>query len=206
LNERVSILDQWRSLSRSGRATVIFVIAAFFIFLFALEADNNDQQKAILRDQFHLPATIAFSDFKPSSKKNSTRLQGSVRFSEREYQSYVASFADPNIWRAVPLRYRGVTAIGEYSRDAFRWSDTKPPLRFGSDGMARFGIYEDPRLDQVENALHFCYAVVRSQTAPADAEPGYAAVSCGELEPRADPAAVVQGVLDPTTRTLYMRI
>lgn len=185
---------------------MIVVIAAFFIILFALGWMDREQQKATLRDQFHLPATLNFAVFKPKNKNNSEPLQGAVRFSESEYHSYIASFANTNIWKNTPLRDRRVTMIGLYSPEALQWSETKPPLRFGSDGLADFGIYEDPKLNQLDNALHFCYAVIRSKTSPAASAPTYAAVSCWELDAREDPSVVVQGVLDPETRTLYMRI
>jgi len=129
-----------------------------------------------------------------------------MRFSESEYLSYIASFDDANIWQAIPLHYRGVTAFAKYSPGAFRWLDEKPPLRIGSDGMADFGIYEDPKLNHLKNALHFCYAVLQSQTSSAASTPTYAAVSCREVDPREDPKVVVLGVLDRETRTLHMRI
>jgi hypothetical protein len=194
-------------MSRADRNKIIVAAAAFIVFLFALRWETIEGQKAILRDQFHLTSSMSFVSFESGSRKlRYPGLQGTVRFSESEYRGYIAAFANANTWKAKPLRYRGVTTIGHYSPDALQWRDTKPPLRFGSDGLADWGIYADSRLNELADALHFCYAVKLSPTSATASAPTYAAVSCWELDSREDPIAVVQGMLDPETRTLYMRI
>lgn len=187
--------------------TAVAIIAAIFSCALFFGWDKRNHHMDIVRAQFHLSSQIKFSEFKDgSSKLKWPLLEGTVRFSVSEYHDYVSAMDDAEVWKPTLLRYRGVSRVDQYSREALRWRSQRPPLRYGSDGLADWGIFSDEAMREITNGRYFCYAIMRNTTASTGVDAETRARSCWQLDPRDEPVAVVEGVLDVDRRTLHMRI
>lgn len=204
---RPSLVNQWRALTPGQRWGVTGTIALIVAVALILGWESRSEQRKILRQQFHLPSNMAFATFDGgSSKVRWPALQGSVQFSESAHAAYLETLNDPAIWTPDFPRYRGVTTVAETTPEALQWRDDRPPLRFGSDGMADWGIFGDESIRAIRRARFFCYAILELDTPAGEDDRKTRAVSCWQLAAEDDPVLVVEGVLDLDRRTLHMRI
>jgi len=203
-----SFFAPWRAMSVPQRWIVSVGIVGLILSLISIRDAERSRKMDLLREQFHLPAGIAFTDFDPGgSKVKWPVIRGTVTFSQTQYDAWVSALDDGKTWRPVPVRYRDVTTIGRYSADALRWRDYRPPPRRRDGGLPDWGIFFEAPVQSIRRGRYFCLAVLAVEPPPSrdDEKRDDRAVSCWELGEQDAPVMVIEGVLDTDTRRLHMK-
>lgn len=181
---------------------------------------SQDEYKAILKQQFHLPEDIGFASFlKSDAARHSTGIEGIVQFTPLQFEAYAATLDDPNVWRHTPFRYREKVAGPLAQPGALRWQPHSEAFLTKDQSMALFwlrwgrshGKPDDggTPINGAKPWRSFCFAV----TQPAlDSR----VVACNDLPangssttlfgPGQRPAFYVRGLLDRDARRLYMYV
>jgi hypothetical protein len=197
--DKPSLLQQWKALTFLQRGFVIAIISGLMILVITMGQQKKARQLELLRIQFHLPASVEFVHFETEgSKMRHPRLEATVRFSENEFNAYLASLNDKNLWAPRLGKYRYIESLTGFSPEAGVWQSQRPPLHYGTDGMADWGIYADETLLNLKQARYYCLAIISSTS-------GHKAIACKDLSNNQDANLVIEAVLDTTTRTLYLR-
>lgn len=208
--ERVpSLLSLWSALSVKQRWIAVAAVAGFFLLPLLLGWERRANRMEIIRQQFHLPPDIAFSQFEPgSSKLRSPAISGIVQFTDQQYRQYAAALHDSRVWRPTPLNYRGIGFINPYAPDALRWQDAAPHRRYGGDPLGRWGSSSEEQVHAMTKGRYLCFAVLKIDSTASGGDAGlqHKAVSCRQLQRTDEAVAVVKGALDDNGKTLHMLI
>ncbi len=186
---------------------------------------RSDRYETLLRDSFHLPPAVAFTEFRYPNSRIGGSLEALIEFTDDEFRAYVSQLDNPNVWRSQPLTYRGETIDGPYSPDALKWQPLPKPA-FAGNRRVRYGHLPDDRISKAESGRVLCTALrqkpgKRKSDYWWQAPKGYehrfpletpkhlerfTALNCAELGRSERPVGYVLGVLNDRTKTLYITI
>ncbi|MCL9998225.1 MAG: hypothetical protein NBV68_02490 [Erythrobacter sp.] len=158
-------------------------------------------EEQLLRAQFQLPADVAFADSKverPSIKKNAYNLEGIARFDAEQFGQYRKTISVGAPWTIAPLSLEGVAFPGQPGTDTIRWR-SQAEHQFMS-----FGNLSEDEVWQATRGLTLCYKVMASPSA--DAPPSDRVRPCRPGGNVTERGYLVQGLLDPDTRTLHILV
>ncbi|MFV0294780.1 MAG: hypothetical protein ACK5JT_01520 [Hyphomicrobiaceae bacterium] len=186
--------------------------AVVFFNHYDLVQKPRDQDN--IRQQFHLPDSIAFATFDSSPKAflpEGLRIVAEVQFTETQFNDYLARLDDPQIWKPVPIIGYS-PAIGDVTTAAAHtWRDMPFPPSLASNPKKLIRLDRDPLPRTGAGARYFCSTLSIVPTGrrlpdnPNALERKTHGTACDEL-PVEWPTVVMFGLLGPSTRRLHAAI
>lgn len=176
----------------------ILLVIAFYAALALIGAPSTDE-KETLRNQFHLPPEVSFSELRVDRKSrlaSPMAIEGVVRFSEAQFRDYARRLNDPGLWRPLPIKYDGVAFQGPYSPDALKWEDLPGKRRIG------WGSLSWKQAQEARNGKLLCFAV--RQVGGDEATASFRGETCSDVSMTKARMVLVQGLIDADNKTLHM--
>lgn len=170
------------------------------MFAAVLWRDDSGAEEQHLRAQFRLePGTdfAAFDVTRPSFKENVYEIEGIVRFDEAQFDRYHQAASFGGRWDVAPLTLDGLDFPGTFANPAARWQSLGQAHHFAFGSLS----YDESQRVTQGSVLCFQLVVPHAGTPPSE---GFRPCRPGGAD--GERGYVVQGLLDPQTRSLHMLI
>ncbi|HRK17931.1 MAG TPA: hypothetical protein PK970_03165 [Hyphomicrobiaceae bacterium] len=209
IRDLVVILHGMTALQRIVTASIIGAVVVAIVISGAIRTSSH---KEIVRQQLHLPPSIAFDEFESRyasrHKFQNERIEAIVRFSESEFQAYRAIVDDESVWMPFPVVYNGDVIPVTFEAGALTWRVAPRPA-FAGNVRVRWGNLSREQEPHARNRKTLCYAVL--QIAPAGRQgsngsgaPNHIARACSDFARTDKIRFYFLAVLDYDTRSLHV--
>jgi hypothetical protein len=150
----------------------------------------------VLTEQFHLPEDVEFEVL--ASDHGGRHV---VQFTPGQYNNYVRSFDDAQLWSMGELEWYGVEVEAAASSRAMTWWDTNEAFHDGTSfpSYLHWGHAMGDAVWDVEPSHSFCFAVVGEGAEQS-------VYQCGDYQDRPWPEFYVRGIIDPEGQRLFAYI
>ena len=200
---RLSVLspEQWSLLA--------LLVAGYFGTAHWYEQRDLDARAEVLRQMLDLPAGTRFAEFQSlKSSAMEPRIAAKVRFTEPQFNTFIARLDTAPRWQAGPPHYDGAP-VEMISPETIRWRDVPLPVQAGTH-FVNWTKLSAAEIRSLRRGRAVCIALQfipgGSRTTRTSTVPRFAARDCSDTAKSDRVSVIALGALDFDTRTLHVLI
>lgn len=185
------VLKVEKRVGGSGKFTGYLALALFFgtlAFFYFDGVMTSDRAAQIIRQQLRLPDDVALSSIQGGNKipvcfRKSVNYQTSAKFSDVQFNDYLASLEDQSLWRPQPPAHYDVEhTTFRFAEDALQWRELPVPGFIGKQQL----VWRIANAD-VRRGWSLCYDIVPDITGSSAAAEHFAVTACDARTRKAIP-------------------
>lgn len=207
--------DLLGAMRKAGPLGFIAVTVFMGVIYFGIPMNKTNAAEVVMRETFHVPETANFIDIdRPRAYRPGIVVEGTVQLTPQAYSSYRAAALDPAQWTPLRLSRNSINIDQTDNSELQSWRSIvrSIPKSEGWDHVLQKPVYYD-ELGHVstETGLVLCFVVRQKSGVPNKDKSTWRAenfevASCKSVVIEQRPSALVFGVLDDQTHTLYIKV